>query len=68
MERYGFSPSLTIKIALNIPHIDAIDATDKSIPPVSSTMVCPNPTRITKAAALVRVLILYEVKKLPVAR
>jgi len=25
-------------------------------------MVCPNPTRITKAAALVRVLILYEVK------
>ena len=64
----GFTPWLTIRIAAVIADTEPTAATERSIPPVRRTNVCPKATMITNAACLVNVLMLYAVKKFPVKR
>ena len=50
-----------------IRRAEPIAATERSMPPVRSTIVCPKLMMMIKDAARVSVLMLYAVKKLPVA-
>ena len=51
----GEIPAFTINHADKIPDIPAIPATERSIPPVSSTSVCPNATIVVHEMVLINV-------------